>query len=397
MAYRLRRWLWALGPVLACSVIAAVYLPPHRTRPVHTDEPLLRRVGQLRERAKELAAEWQIQEFGRRAVAYRLRLGPELTRLRAADSPTVAILLLGRDSVTRWAHDHIEPAISQTWRSLGLSVTKVAVGVILDMEPSHPAGRADSVPAVPSGIGSATYLLPDTTDRGTCVALLPAPYFARQRLTIKPEQLDWWLRSGLGPCAFYARFGVPGARVRGWLARRNYDLATAAVWDGEAGAVDQFTWLLTGQSSFQWWWEGIYSLKFSAAGCLAGRARACLADVRLGDAAQPASTRVVSPMAAWRFGRMELVGGGRWLSDVARAAGEERFREFWNTTLPVDSALSLALGEPVGEWTVRWQETIAPRPRFGPSVPMLDAGLGALTAAAALALLGLAVRRREVR
>jgi len=397
MAPRLTRWAWAVIPALVCLAIALVYLPPRPAGPPRGESPMSRRAGQLRERAVELAAEWEIEEFGRRAVGYRLQLAPELRRRWAADSPTVAVLLLGPDSVTGWARERVETAIRRSWHELGLGVTKVAVGVVVDMDRRVRPGALDSLPGISGGAFGTTYLLPDSLDQATCIALLPAPYFLDRRLTIPPGRLETWLHDGLGPCAFYARFGVPGARVRGWLARRRYDLATWAVWDRPLSAGFNFGWLRPEERNYGWWWEGIYGLKFSAVACLGGRPPACLASVREGDTGRPGSARVVVPLSPWRFSRMDLLGGGRWLSDVVRATGDARFREFWLTELPVDSALTLALRRPVGEWTVGWQAGISAPPPFGPWVPARVWLSGLVAAGLTLLLLAVALPRREVR
>lgn len=87
----------------------------------------------------------------------------------------------------------------------------------------------------------------------------------------------------------------------------------------------------------------------------------------------------------------------RYLAEVAREIGPERFLRFWNSPDPVDTALATALRAPVGEWTERWQRRFAPRLLVGSSAP-LDATLLAIAVAAvAVAIVALGVSRREVR
>jgi hypothetical protein len=107
-------------------------------------------------------------------------------------------------------------------------------------------------------------------------------------------------------------------------------------------------------------------------------------------------TRVVTPTPGWRVEKQRLLGGGWFLGEVARAVGDDRFLQFWRTDLPIDSALSLALSRPVGEWTAEWQRGVAPRPMLGPAAAFLSVVFGLVTALGALALLLAAAHRREV-
>jgi hypothetical protein len=150
--------------------------------------------------------------------------------------------------------------------------------------------------------------------------------------------------------------------------------------------------------SGQWWWYGVYSYPWSTMACFAGREKVCRQNIRESDSEAPGPRpRVVVPLDPWDLGKVRLVGSEAFLSDVLLAAGEERFQEFWTTTLPVDSALTLALKRPVGEWTVEWQRRPGPGPRFGAAPRGSDVLLGLAFAGFLVGLVLLGQGRREVR
>jgi len=96
----------------------------------------------------------------------------------------------------------------------------------------------------------------------------------------------------------------------------------------------------------------------------------------------------------WRTQR--LLPGERFLADVARVVGRDRFLRFWSSPLPVDTALALALRKPVGEWTADWQRSYAPRLRLGAAAPLGAYILSLLLAALAVSGVALTVSRRQV-
>src|SRR5256886_14486627 len=86
------------------------------------------------------------------------------------------------------------------------------------------------------------------------------------------------------------------------------------------------------------------------------------------------------PRGWWRGQR--LLYSDRYLADVAREVGHDRFLRFWNSPDPVDTALATALKMPVGEWTERWQRRFLPRLPPGAAAPFSPAALGGPLSAA---------------
>jgi hypothetical protein len=97
----------------------------------------------------------------------------------------------------------------------------------------------------------------------------------------------------------------------------------------------------------------------------------------------------------WRTQR--LLPGERYLGDVARTVGRDRFLSFWTSALPVDTALAAALKRPVGEWTADWQRDFVSPIRLGPAAPLGSVAIALAIAALAVALVAGRASRRQVR
>jgi hypothetical protein len=384
MARELRWWL--AGAFVACAVVAVGYWSAAGVAPVaaaREREPTAARL-----RARRLAERWRAADLAVRLAVYRRRLEPELAHRRETDQPGPALLVEAPDTVPAYTRALVAAALDTVWRELGLGVSKVAVGVVVDFW-RIPRTGTDSTPKVPAG--SVGYLLPDSTDRATCIALIPAWYWTRGL----PRQREDWLRRGLGPCAFFARWGVPGKPVRVWMARRHYDLASVPSWGRERSEPPEASWMMNRNTG--WFWAAVYGHPIAAIGCLAGRAPSCRRAVLAGagDAFADSLPRLLDATVRW-WGEERLVQGGQYLGDVAREVGYDRFLGFWNSTEPVDTALAAALKMPVGKWTARWERRFLPRLPLGPAAPLSAAVLGILLAGAAVALVARGAMRRQV-
>ncbi|PYP52700.1 MAG: hypothetical protein DMD45_03360 [Gemmatimonadetes bacterium] len=396
MARELKRWLAAA--LAAWGVIVIGYVPPRGVAPVATARPRPPQPTAARLRAQALAEAWRDADLALRLARYRRQLEPELARRREADQAGPAVVVEAPDSLAAYAGEVVRSALDTVWRELGLGVSKVGVGVVVDLWRTRPAGTGQTPKVV---AGSASHLLPDSTDRTTCVALIPAWYrTATLRTSSGPgrrQQVEDWLQAGLGPCAFLAAWGVPGSDVRRWLARRSYDLAAFPSWDRDWSMQSQSQWMSVrfatdAKAAPTWWWPAVYGHPIAAIGCLAGRAASCRTAV-LSDSVP----RVLPGDRGWWVRNERLVLGNRYLGDVAREVGHDRFLRFWNSPEPVDTALATALKMPVGEWTERWERRFAPRLPLGAAAPVSAAVLGILLAAVAVVLVARGAGRRQVR
>ena len=378
---------WLAGAFVACAIVAVGYLSPGGA-PAATARRRQPQPTAARLRARGLAEQWRAADVAVRLAVYRRRLEPELARRRATDQPGPALLVEAPDTVPVHTRALVASALDTVWRELGLGVSKVAVGVVVDFW-RFPRTGTDSTPKVPSG--SVGYLLPDSTDRATCIALIPAWDSTRGL----PRQLEDRLRRGLGPCAFFARWGVPGEPVRIWMARRHYDLASVPSWDRERSEPPEASWMMDRNTG--WFWAAVYGHPIAAIGCLAGRAQSCRTAVLAGagDALGDSQPRLVDTSVRW-WREERLVQGSQYFGDVAREVGYDRFLRFWNSTEPVDTALATALKMPVGKWTERWERRFLPRLPLGAAAPLSAAVLGILLGGAAVALVARGAMRRQV-
>jgi hypothetical protein len=92
-----------------------------------------------------------------------------------------------------------------------------------------------------------------------------------------------------------------------------------------------------------------------------------------------------------------LLNEERFLSDVVRDVGHDRFQTFWSATDGVHPSLQAALGAPIGEWTAAWHWQSVPRIPLGPAVSWFAGVTGVLLSAVAVLAATLATARREVR
>lgn len=392
------RW-WVVAAIVACVAVGFVYLPPRPEPLIGVRFQSLDAPSPYRLRAQELAARWRTTALELQLLAARDRLHAEIVRRRTLELPGPALSFEGPDTLAPVARELVRAQLDSVWAGMGLGVTKTSVGVVLQV------GRTIGRPDEPSGYEGLTreaYLLPDSVDRTTCTVLLSLPTTwgpgkeLAQPYPAATEALTGFLRNGLGPCAFHAAFGSPGRDVKRWLGARQYDLALNPWWERglDSSRSGRFTAQLDPDVN-PWFWLDAYHYPPLAVACLAGRSPACRASVLAAAHTTDDSSRVVTTTRWWQ--RQQLVGGDHYLADVVREVGRPRFQEFWNSEAPVDTALTAALRQPIGDWTRSWQARFVPRIRLGPSASLGASLLGVMLAALSVALVSWSVGRREAR
>ena len=388
---------WVVVGLAGCAALALAYLPPRGA--TARDGSFFRTQAPwgtpARHRAQALADEWRGVDASLRLLRARRELQG---LLRESNAGTSLVVVSESADVATVTSPIVDSAIHIAWRQLGLVETKVRVAVIIQLAVTSPVHDR---PTIEEGV--AAYLAPDSTDRTTCIAVLPAGTYwtrvfrgARANGQLPFDALVQTLKTGLGPCAFYATYGAPGRLVRGWLVARGWDLAMTL--DVGARRAYRNSLIEMAEPRYPWYWEAIYSLPPTAVACLASRPDGCRAAVLAGAIDDPAIPFPDIVRIDRRWGRVpRLVEGQRFLGDVARAVGRDRFLSFWTTALSVDSALAATLKRPVGEWTAEWQSDFVRPIRLGPTPPLGGVAIALAIAALALALVAVSATRRQVR
>jgi hypothetical protein len=170
----------------------------------------------------------------------------------------------------------------------------------------------------------------------------------------------------LGPCAFYAAFGMPGDSIRAWLRGRGALLASGGSWT-------QQTWSklwrrgerLDGPSSSPVFYPtppaAMYSMSGRAVGCAAADATACESLLRRRNQDLRSLTVGSAVLPGFRLGPIGREYGydvaGReteLLADMVRSMGRERFQKFWTSNESVSASIEKASGLPATEWMASW-------------------------------------------
>ncbi len=310
---------------------------------------------------------------------FRLQLGPVSPAGRAARTG-------GSASVSRLRS--IQESLDSSWRELPRRDTLAWTIIALAQTPLRLRASGHDVNLVLPHDGEP--ILHGALVRGGCVLVADAGRTARP---VAAERL----LDRVAPCRWRSAFGPPGDSIGAWLERQEWVAAFpvrswAYRW-GEAQVVsirrarvlaDTGAWGDRPSALVEWasWWGAA-----DAAGCYRGREASCLRvflhPERWGRQASPATAD--APFPAIRGGR---VAGGLLLAglldDVLATVGPERFHAFWTSELPPDSALAVALQQPLRPWLMARVER-----RLGgfDSRPTLPLG----SAAMALVLMGLFV------
>jgi hypothetical protein len=394
--------------VVACFALALAYLPPRGARP--SDRSSLftaqtRQATPARQRAQAVSDEWRAADGSLRLLRARRQVHELLREARAGTPGTSLIVVSESADVATATAPLADSAIHVAWRQLGLGETKFRVAVIIQLS-SAAQGHDRPLPEE----GRAVYLGPDSTDRTTCIAVVSlGSYWTRivagdlraaevleAAGRVPFEALVQFFKAGLGPCAFYAAYGTPGKSVRGWLVARGWDLALTL----DAGARGRGSSVMgITDPRYSWSWDAIYALPPTAVACLASRPEGCRAAVLAGASDDPVIPvpDIVDMDRRWWRHVPRLVGGQRFLGDVAHEVGRDRFLSFWTSALPVDTALAAALKRPVGEWTAEWQRDFVGPIRLGPAPPLGGVAIALAIAVLAVVVVAVTASRRQVR
>ena len=222
-----------------------------------------------------------------------------------------------------------------------------------------------------------SWLLPDST-RSRCLAVVRLNRSEVSNLLVASAT------SLLGPCAFVARFGRPGAGIHQWLASSEYSFAAFPAWSN-AGFSSRLAQLASRAG-----------LSVAQSRCVLQHLPSCRAALAIDSTGSTSGDPEYTPvtfrdfsMAGPHLGMFERL----FLSDLMQAHGAERFGAFWRSDREVSLAFASVAGHSLEEETSRWMGRIYDSSPGGPAVPR--ALFGAL--GLALAVAGITVRRRAQR
>lgn len=373
MALGLSRWLSiALG---AAALIAIAVLPP---------EPYGREPSTWYYRHERHSRRLSTLIRQTRTELRTLEVRDSLLRLADATGPGARVVIMGDAAPERKAEAR---RLLERWLAVpesGRGGITPLVGLQVDNTPYRDAPRDWAFGSV------FTYFLPGTAGGGRCLSvgdlrLVPAVYSS------DPSEVH--VGRVLGPCAFFARFGLPGSSIAEWLEKVGYLPAANAVWTAEGPPGPR----PVAENLDRRIWPHLFA-------CAAGDADACRIGLSrrapwtaLRDFGHP-DPRDRNIVRRWSYERSSLGPEfDLYLSDLLIEMGEARFGRFWTSAAPLESAFRDAFGLEMTEYTMRWARRQVGRPRSGP-LPRTASTLSFLVLAGAL-LLGRVVwtGRRQAR
>jgi hypothetical protein len=353
MALTLSRWIMAVA-VGCAAITAAVIVRDGREREARVSAERSaesRALARTRLQYRRTHQRWR--SLARRDSIVAAREGRRSSRA----GELVVVAGAGLGSEVRAA---IERLARRQWHALRIDSARVPTTVAMVREWERDSSIAD---VVSRGLVSFDYIVPtDASPECIVVVVVGSDLADDRRLAAAigrrltdPDYTPFVL----GPCAFHARFGRPGASVERWLASRGHDLVSTPAWSPDA--VDH---------GADWTWRrysvardaehaGPYFVDFSsrwetpaARACLHGDLETCNQFVAPG-ALRPERTAVTTRQR-WGGGGTSAFAPETYLSDLVSYLGPDRFSELWTTTGSVATAIHGVTGMTPGEWTRRW-------------------------------------------
>jgi hypothetical protein len=387
MALTISRWIACVAAV--CTLVTAAAMTADPSEPAEDTSRPESIDPELRRRVVTAARRWEALVRRDSAVA---------GIARASALPASAPLLVIDPLLPATHRSVIERAVARQWSALRIGTARVpvAIAVVIDTMP-----RRD-LPTGGIGQMSHEYVLPapaDTAPRCIAVIALQSRTVVRpgtQRALTELAATHDASSSLLGACAFFARFGIPGARIHAWLGARSFDLAASPQWlsvGGDETAAVEIRWQqanVSAQPANRFW------LSPDALGCTAGDTERCAAsllpDTTVG-AISPDGFVMTRSRRDPHWGTLHE----RYMSDLVTAMGPGRFERFWRSELAPDAAIRAAAAVPLAAWTQQWASGLLGDQRVGPRPALIELIAGLTIAGLAFALAAWGWGRRQVR
>ncbi|MBM4184444.1 MAG: hypothetical protein FJ207_09480 [Gemmatimonadetes bacterium] len=257
----------------------------------------------------------------------------------------------------------------------------------------QPVGRAEQESAV---FGEPAVFA--GTHDGATYCFLIVPY------RDEPDLQGVLSRHGLGPCAFYARYGAPGTAIAAWLEAGAWGFAS------QRSPIADYRQIMGNPANepllmFGTRRQSPIGFTFASQGCMAGDPAKC--ETAVTDPAQIGASDADDAYVVATTPLSYVIDQGpsqppfaylddTLLADAEREFGADAFARFWSSDAPVTDAFAAAFGVDLGEWVTGWLQDRTGVYMAGPRVGGADLML-TLMALTVITALGTAVAvRRQV-
>ena len=381
MALGLKTWLGSA--VLACGLVSLILVPAARVDPFERWQrfvtPSVRRAQELSRRTYE--ARWRL----RPALEYLTLLERRdsalaVLRSRGSDLDGGPILLVD-ESLPEGVRDATESIVGRQWRFISQRPSDVAVVVSVRLD------TMDVTLDVPRRLRLGVhqgYALPRDESK-VCFSIINVGGRTARRMADwvrQPNQGDAALvgllpttaPELLGPCAYFAAFGMPGGAIASWLEAVNYGPAILPTWVRDPPYRDAAKEYRTRQM-----WPSEYR-HVDLYPCASGQRSRCRSAVLTAvpdfySFRYPIEFTTTRPRGvvnasrfAWETTHPLGLGVRSYLADLVADMGEDSFARFWTSGESVDTAFATAFGVPLEDWTMKWAQAQVGTPLRGPAV-----------------------------
>jgi hypothetical protein len=382
--------------IAACGLIAMALLPPRLSdeyrggaRYMPTAEGMdVRYLAELRRRA---AWAW-LDAVRADTVATLLRE----TRTDSSRAPT----LVFDPALNVGTRSEIEQLVRAEWRSLGIAEPVIPVAVAVLAETSS---VVRGYPRAAFAREEHQYVLSASIAGGRrpCVTILRlGKHGTRDARSYVTEVARSGTRfntghSVFGPCAFYAAFGAPGQKIGAWLDRHQLLYSRNADWSSQPVRA---RYLSKGVHAGLAEISDVIATSLQARACRLGDFAACEATILANEPApEPANAR------GWWETSLRIEDQGAWhhnerrfLADLRREMGPEKFAKFWTSPAEPEVAFASAFGMSLGEWTHHWSVKALGPTVAGAKLPRSRPFEGVLIIVGALGVASFFAQRRQV-
>jgi hypothetical protein len=316
---------------------------------------------------------------------------------RAIPASSLAVRTLHVGNVDERIRAAVDSTVGAGRRKVS-ETPRVPVDVVTLVDTTETAGyRAWSSALIPF------YILPERAGE-RCVVVVPLGNGFNAHQNSRLLYTEDARRQILGPCAYYATFGMPGPAIRAWLRERGALLALGGSWTQTTASLTEsvdYNYYLSTDPYYPSPPPAFFQYSPRGVTCLMGDASTCESTVldrnietgfmSVGSAVRPGyRLGPISRRTGTEFGGLET----ELLADMVRALGRARFEQFWTSSAPVPQAFQQASGMRLGEWVSAWAGQPVPKYEPGPRIRAESLISALAIVIGCMVIAGVAARRR---